>query len=116
MKPRNLITLILEIILALLGAVTLLFGGNVGGAILLLIGVSLCYLGWRGGIKDLIVFGHACIVVGCILITWGIYFLPYSKPTLLHVFTRPLFWGFFCLLGGICANYHGFCTCIRGGK
>jgi len=116
MKPHSLITLILGIILAILGAFALLFNGSIGGVILLLIGVSLCYLGWRGGRKALIVFGHACIVVGCILITWGIYLLPYSKPTLLHVFTRPLFWGFFCLLGGICANYHGFCKCIRGGK
>ena len=116
MKPHSLITLILGIILALFGAVALLFGGSIGGVILLLIGVSLCYLGWRGARKALIVFGHACIVVGCILITWGIYLLPYYKPILLHVFTRPLFWGFFCLLGGICANYHGFCKCIRGGK
>jgi hypothetical protein len=23
-----------------------------------------------------------------------------------------LFWGIFCLMGGICAIFHGFCRCI----
>ncbi|TET23391.1 MAG: hypothetical protein E3J78_02305, partial [Candidatus Cloacimonadota bacterium] len=63
-----------------------------------------------------VIFGHACIVLGCFLITWGLYLLPYAKPTVLHVLTRPLFWGSFSLLGGICANFHGFCQCIRRQK
>jgi hypothetical protein len=50
------------------------------------------------------------------MITWGIYLLPYSKPTLTHILSFPLFWGFISLFGGICANYHGFCQCIRGPK
>lgn len=62
----------------------------------------------------LLVFGHACLVLGCFLITWGIYLLPVSSPTLIHIFTRPLFWGLFSLLGGVCANYHGFCRCVQG--
>jgi hypothetical protein len=107
---------ILGIILAVLGIVTLVIGGSAGGVIPLLIGGSLGYLGWRGGRTALLIFGHATIVIGCVLITWGIYLLPYSKPTLSQVFARPLFWGLFSLFGGICANLHGFCQCIRGPK
>ncbi|NLC11362.1 MAG: hypothetical protein GX767_03805 [Firmicutes bacterium] len=70
-------------------------------------------MGWQGGNKALIIFGHACIVIGCLLVTWGIYLLPYSEPTLAHILGRPLFWGFFSILGGVCANYHGFCRCLR---
>jgi hypothetical protein len=113
MKPRSWITLILGIVLAVLGIVILVIGGSAVGAIPLLIGGSLCYLGWRGGRTAVLVFGHACVVIGCAMITWGIYLLPYSKPTLAHIFARPLFWGLFSLFGGICANYHGFCRCIR---
>lgn len=113
MKPHSLITLILGIILVVIGITTLVSTGSVGGAIPMLIGGALCYLGWHGGRIALIVFGHVCIVVGCFLITWGIYLLPYSQPTLSHILGRPLFWGLFSLMGGICANYHGFCQCIR---
>ncbi|MCP4581033.1 MAG: hypothetical protein GY839_05405 [candidate division Zixibacteria bacterium] len=59
-----------------------------------------------------LVFGHTCIVVGAYLITWGILLLPHSEPTMAHVFGRPLFWGIFCLMGGICAIFHGFCRCV----
>jgi hypothetical protein len=97
--------------LALLG-VGLVNVGNASGAIPLLIGGSLCYLGWRGGRTAVLVFGHACIVIGCAMIAWGTYLLPYSKPSFSYVFTRPLFWGLFSLMGGICANLHGFCQCI----
>ncbi len=111
--PRNLIGLIVGVFLMILGMFTLITTKNTGGVIPLLIGESLCYLGWRGGRTALIIFGHTCIVVGCFLITWGIYLLPYSKPTLSHILTRPLFWGVLSVMGGICANYHGFCQCIR---
>lgn len=113
MKVRSLTALILGIILFILGIVILVSSGSAGGVIPVLIGGALSYLGWRGGRIALIVFGHTCIVLGCFLITWGIYLLPYSKPTLSHIFTRSLFWGLFSLMGGICANYHGFCQCIR---
>lgn len=116
MKPRSWITLILGIVLAVFGIVALVIYGSAPGAIPLLIGGSLCYLGWRGGRTAVLVFGHTCIGIGCAMITWGIYLLPYSKPTLAHIFARPLFWGLFSLFGGICANYHGFCQCIRGQK
>jgi len=62
----------------------------------------------------LLLFGHACIVLGCLLITWGVYLLPVSRPVLSHILTRPLFWGLFSLMGGVCANFHGFCRCVRG--
>ena len=113
MKVRSLTALILGIILFILGIVILVSSGSAGWVIPVLIGGALSYLGWRGGRIALIVFGHTCIVLGCFFITWGIYLLPYSKPTLSHIFTRPLFWGLFSLMGGICANYHGFCQCIR---
>jgi len=113
MTPRSWITLILGIILTVLGIVTLVISGSAVGAIPLLIGVSLAYLGWRGGRTAVLVFGHACIVIGCAMITWGIYLLPYSKPSLSHIVGRPLFWGLISLFGGVCANYHGFCQCIR---
>ncbi|MCD4690605.1 hypothetical protein K8S17_04010 [bacterium] len=75
-------------------------------------GVALAYLGFRPGRLGLLVFGHACIVVGCILVTWGIYLLPHSQPVWQHIFFRPLFWGLISIFGGICSNYHGFCRCI----
>jgi hypothetical protein len=112
MKPRTLVTLILGIVLFLFGIYLLIFADPFG-VIPLLIGVSLAYLGWRGGRIPVIIFGHTCIVIGCLLVTWGIYLLPYSKPIFAHIFLRPLFWGFISIFGGICANYHGFCQCMR---
>jgi len=101
MRLHNLITLILGITLVIIGITTIISTGSIGGAIPMIVGGTLCYLGWRGGRVALLVFGHVCIVLGCILITWGIYLLPYSQPTLTHIFGRPLFWGLFSLMGGI---------------
>jgi hypothetical protein len=113
MKPDSLITLILGIILTVFGLVLLITHPGAVGTVPLLIGGSLVYLGWWGGRTALLVFGHICVVVGCALITWGTYLLPYSQPTFAHILGRPLFWGLFSLFGGICAIYHGFCRCIR---
>lgn len=115
-KPHGLVTLILGIILIAISIVTLVNTGSVTAVIPLIFGGALCYLGWYGGRVAIIVFGHTCIIAGCFLITWGIYLLPYSKPTLSHILGRPFFWGLFSLLGGICANYHGFCQCVRKQK
>ncbi len=82
------------------------------GIIPLVIGSSLIYLGWSGGRTANLVFGHALVVTGCYLITWGFYLLPHAKPNPLHIIVYPLFWGFITLLGGICAIFHGFCNCI----
>ena len=108
--------MIIGIILAVFGIITFVISRSASGAIPMLIGGSLIYLGWRGGRIALLVFGHTTIVIGCAMITWGIYLLPYSKPIFSHIVGRPLFWGLISLFGGICANYHGFCQCIRGPK
>ncbi|MBN2416067.1 hypothetical protein JXO52_09505 [bacterium] len=52
------------------------------------------------------------VVSGCLLVTWGIYLLPVSRPVLAHIIFRPLFWGLVTIFGGICAIYHGFCRCV----
>jgi hypothetical protein len=116
MKPRSLVAVILGAALGAFGAFLIFAGGAQAAWIPLLVGASLVYLGWAGGRVATLVFGHACIVAGCFMIAWGIYLLPASKPTLAHVFGRPLFWGMISVFGGICANYHGFCRCIRNPK
>lgn len=116
MKIHSPVAFILGIILILLAILTILSGGSFFTIIPLLIGGTLIYLGIRGGRTATIIFGHSCIVVGCMLISWGIYLAPYTKPTFIHIFTRPLFWGLISLFGGICANYHGFCQCIQARK
>ncbi|MEO0115900.1 MAG: hypothetical protein ABIK93_10595 [candidate division WOR-3 bacterium] len=68
MKPKSLVTLILGILLFLFG-IFLLVLADLFGVIPLLIGASLFYLGWRGGRTPLVIFGHTCIVVGCLLVT-----------------------------------------------
>jgi uncharacterized protein YodC (DUF2158 family) len=68
--------------------------------------------GFRPGRASLILFGHACIVTGCLLVTWGVYLLPHSEPTLSHIFGRPFFWGPISIGSGVCVIQHGFCRCI----
>jgi len=85
---------------------------GMAGLVPFLIGGSLLYLAFNRGRVATLVFGHTCIVVGAFLITWGILLLPYSEPKMAHVFGRPLFWGIFSLMGGICAIFHGFCRCV----
>jgi len=113
MKPRSLITVIL-------GALIIIFGifltAKIGCVIPIFIGAGLCYLGWFGGRTATIVLGHIFVVVASYLITWGLYMLPYCKPTPAYIFGRPLFWGFISLFGGICTIYHGFCGCFRRNK
>lgn len=100
-------------ILFLLGIYSFITGGFIAGIIPFCFGVSLMYLGWKGGKTSLIIFGHTSIVLGCFMLTWGIYLLPHSEPTIGHILGRPLFWGLIAIFGGICANYHGFCDCIH---
>jgi len=116
MKIKSIIAFMGGIILFAAGLVALIFTGNVASIIPVVIGASLSLIGFTGGRTALIIFGHTCIILGCFLVTWGIYLLPYTKPTLVHILTRPLFWGLFSIFGGICANYHGFCSCIRNNK
>ena len=91
----------------------LLFSKAWGGVIPIVVGVFLIFLRFGEKRTLTICFGHFCIFLGCFLITWGIYLLPYSKPTVIDIFSKPLFWGLFSIGGGICANYHGFCKCVR---
>lgn len=107
------ITFILGLLLIALGAYVVVAARTSHGLVPLLIGCALAYLGWRGGRAATIVLGHALVVMGCYMLTWGIYLLPYSQPIPAHIFGRPLFWGFITLFGGICAIYHGFCNCVR---
>lgn len=113
MKLKSQITFILGLLLLLLGLWSLLLYKAAGSIVPILIGGALSYLGWTPNRTGTLIFGHATIVTGCFLVTWGIYLLPSSQPSLGHILGRPLFWGFISIFGGICANYHGFCTCVR---
>jgi hypothetical protein len=112
MKIKAPVSFALGVILTSFGAWGVIRSNNPARFIPLVIGLSLNYLGWRGGRTATILMGHLIVVCGCFLITYGIYLLPYAKPDLAHVFGLPLFWGFFSLFGGICAIYHGFCRCV----
>jgi len=116
MKPKGVAAIVIGITLSLFGLVALIGFGHPATIIPLFFGVALLWFGWWRGRSAYIVFGHALIILGCFLITWGIYLLPISKPILSHILGRPLFWGIFSLMGGICSNYHGFCQCIRNQK
>jgi len=113
MKLRSLVTFALGVALVALGIVSFVLGRAWTSFLPTLFGASLVWLGWRGSRVALLVFGHATVVLGFVLITWGLYLLPYSKPVAAHIFGRPLFWGMFAVGGGVCAIYHGFCKCIR---
>lgn len=116
MNPRNVMTLILGILLTLFGIVAIVSIGHPVAAIPLFFGATLLWFGWWRGRPNSIVLGHAFIMLGGFLITWGVYLLPDSNPILSHIFGRPLFWGIFSLMGGVCSNYHGFCQCVRKQK
>ncbi|MDD8019958.1 MAG: hypothetical protein PHU81_02065 [Acidobacteriota bacterium] len=92
MKPIRWVVFILGFMLLQQGVWGLAAYKSLGAIIPLLIGASLVYLGWAGNRTALLVFGHATIAVGCFLVTWGIYLLPSSQPTLIHILVRPLFW------------------------
>ncbi len=111
MKPSR-INLALGVVLMGLGTFGFVKGAGMVGLVPLLIGGSLVYLAFNRTRVATLVFGHVCILIGAYRITWGILLLPHSDPTMAHIFGRPLFWGIFCLMGGICAIFHGFCRCV----
>jgi membrane-bound ClpP family serine protease len=111
MKPSR-ITAALGMVLIVLGVLGIIGSLSIAGIVPLLIGASLLFLAVNRGRVATLVFGHTCIVVGAYLITWGILLLPHSEPRMAHIFGRPLFWGIFSLMGGICAIFHGFCRCV----
>lgn len=112
MKIQSPISFILGVLLSLLGAWWLTVTRMAVKFIPLFIGFALIYLGWRGGRRANLVFGHILVICGCFLITYGIYLVPRAKPDLAHILGMPLFWGFVVLFGGWCTIYHGFCHCI----
>ncbi|MHC4461048.1 MAG: hypothetical protein ACYS6W_03735 [Planctomycetota bacterium] len=111
-KPKRPVTAVLGFLVISMGAAFIVYWHYFTGFIPCLIGLSLIYLAFRPSRGAVIIFGHLLLVTGCLLVTWGVYLLPYSKPTLAHIFGRPLFWGLFSILGGICVIYHGFCRCF----
>lgn len=112
MKPSR-ITGGLGVVLIALGILGIISSQSMTGVIPLVIGSALVFLALKPGRVATLVFGHSCIVVGAYMITWGILLLPYSEPKMMHVFGRPLFWGIFSLMGGVCAIFHGFCRCVN---
>lgn len=113
MKIKRPIGFILGALLTLMGLAMLFILKVMPGIFPLIIGISLMATSFTQGRKVTIILGHMFIVIGCILVTWGIYLLPYTGASILYVFVRPLFWGLISILGGICMNYHGFCSCVR---
>ena len=111
MKP-SIINGALGVVLIAFGIYGLISSMAIGGIIPIVIGLALIFLALKRGRIATLAFGHACIVVGAYLITWGILLLPYSEPTMAGIFGRPLFWGIFSLMGGVCAIFHGFCRCV----
>ena len=112
MRP-SIITRIFGLVLILIGIGLGIRSGNPGSSIFpIIIGGVLVYLSTKKGRVATLIFGHSCVIVGAYLITWGILLLPQSEPRMAHIFARPLFWGIFCMMGGICAIFHGFCRCV----
>ena len=106
-KAKDIIGMILGIALIILGIFSIVRNGLTGGLIPIIIGIGLIIVAWTNNRVGLVIFGHICIVVGAYLITLGIYLLPQCKPTFLCIIGMPLFWGIFCLFGGICAIFLG---------
>ena len=112
-KPKSIVTFVIGILLAVGGIISTVYFRAAPGLIPVVIGGSLFYLGWQGSRTANLIFGHSIVVVGCVLVTWGMYLLPHVEPKTIHIFTFPLFWGLICIFGGICSIFHGFCNCIR---
>jgi len=68
MKPINAISVVLAV--ALIGfGIYLAIQKQPAFFMPGVIGISLLYVGCKRGRTSLIVFGHTCVIVGCILIT-----------------------------------------------
>ena len=111
MTPSR-ITAGLGTVLIILAAVAFIHSMSAAAIVPLVIGAALIYLAFNRGRIATLIFGHSCVVIGAYLITWGILLLPFSQPTIANIFGRPLFWGIFSLMGGVCAIFHGFCRFV----
>ncbi|HEX37711.1 MAG TPA: hypothetical protein ENG70_02485 [Candidatus Cloacimonetes bacterium] len=113
MKIKQPVSFVIGIFLLLMGLAMLILLGVLAGVFPLLVGVSLLFTAFTQGRTVTVILGHMFIVIGCILVTWGLYLLPYTGSSILYVFVRPLFWGLISIFGGVCMIYHGFCRCVR---
>jgi len=111
MKPRMLVKMLLGALLFIFGMLLLVSKNYMFGPIPLLIGAVLIYNVFHRSRIAGIIFGHVVIIIGCYLVTWVIYLLPHTKPSIAHIFLGPLFWGLFSIFGGLCALFHSFCNC-----
>ncbi|HPR17373.1 MAG TPA: hypothetical protein PLD62_03925 [Candidatus Cloacimonadota bacterium] len=122
MKIGKIITCVLGIGLLVWSVFHFIAGLLMWAVVKLIIGGGLIVITFLKNRYGQIIFGHAAIVAGCMLVTAGIYYVPMisesivspsGEITLVMIFGMPLFWGFFSIFGGICAIYHGFCRCVR---
>ena len=94
MRIKQPISFVIGILILLFALYMLIFLGKWAGLFPLFISVSLIFASFYKGRKVTIILGHMLIVIGCILVAWGVYLLPYTGASLIYVFVRPLFWGF----------------------
>ena len=80
MNNKNWLLFILGILLIIISAYAVVKLNFLGVIICAGYGIPLVYLGFSGSRRSLLIFGHACIALGCLLVTLGIYLLPSSKP------------------------------------
>lgn len=122
MKIGSIITLVLGIGLLIFAIYHFVVGIIMWAVVKLIIGAGLLATTFIKNRYGQIIFGHLAIVAGCMLVTAGIYYVPMISEaisknngniSIYYIFGMPLFWGFISILGGICANYHGFCKCVR---
>lgn len=112
MKIYSGLDLVIGVVVFFLGAAQIARGGTGLGALAMAIGVTLAYIGVRGGRLALLLFGHGAVIAGCYLAAWGLALPPLAKPAAAGVLGRPLFWGLLAIGGGVCAIFHAFCSCI----
>ncbi len=113
MKIKQPIGFAIGVLLLIMGLAMLILLGKLAGVFPLIVGLSLIGTGFTQGRKVTVILGHMFIVIGCILVAWGVYLLPYTGASIIYVFIRPLFWGLISIFGGVCMIYHGFCACVR---
>ncbi len=121
MKSSGIVGLILGLGLLAFGIYHLIIGMYLWAIIKILIGAGLIVSKFVKNRYGTIIFGHITVVAGMMLLTAGIYYVPLiakqiektGELKIVYIFAMPLFWGFFAILGGICAIYHGFCKCVR---
>ncbi|HOW45337.1 MAG TPA: hypothetical protein PK919_09215 [Candidatus Aminicenantes bacterium] len=103
MKIYSGLDLVIGVAAFFLGAVQIARGGTGLGALTMVAGAALAYIGFRGGRLALLLFGHGAVIAGCYLAAWGLTLPPLAKPEAADILGRPLFWGLFAIGGGVCA-------------